>query len=367
MSSSYFKDKIPKHLSDSQDRESDYVCPIKAREGYVEILGQEVPIYDKVEDGYFDLPPFYRMPCEGDLRRVLHELTISLACRRHVYIHGPSGSGKDAFLHAYSNLTKTPSKIFQITPDTDVQSWLFSLRINKDGTYVNEGELLKALRDGYVLSDGEVIPYMVVISDFDRATSDQAEHLRLVLDSIKGRIVGLNGETYEVLPGTQIVVTANTSGSGDARGRFVSANSLDLSLLDRFERFYQFTWMCWDDEVFVLERKFPHFFESFPDMKYSLGNAVRNLRSAIHKGELDVVFGHRALCRWLGHCEDILQLFPDLKEDPDVIRRGAQAYMGGMPDDLTRSKIVAYFDAYIPGGLKYEGDIRHIDQDRLIL
>jgi hypothetical protein len=353
---------LPPHVMREYENKSENALEDLVTDDFVEIYDIEIPVCKGVKEGdYFPAPPHYHLPKKGALANILQDITIALACRRHVYIHGPSGAGKDAFLQAYSFLTRSPAKIFQITPETDVQSWLFSMRLSKEGTYVQEGELLKALRDGYTTEEGNVIPYLIIISDFDRATADQAEHLRLVMDSIKGRIVGLNGETYDVLPGTCIAVTANTSGSGDARGRFVSSNILDMSLLARFGRFFEFTWMDWYDERKILMKKYPEMFKEMPSMRTFLGRCVSCVRSAIVKDDLDVEFGHRGLCRWLGHANDLRVMLPDYESPFDYLKRGLGAYLGGLPDDVIREKVLSYLDPHIPGGTLDEGDTDHIE------
>lgn len=356
------KDLLPPHVIEEYNKKVENPLGDLATDDIVEIYDIEIPVCQGVSEGdYFPAPPHYHLPKKGELARILQDITVALACRRHVYIHGPSGAGKDAFLQAYSFLTRSPSKIFQITPETDIQSWLFSMRLSNEGTYVQEGELLKALRDGYSTENGTVIPYLIIISDFDRATADQAEHLRLVMDSIKGRIVGLNGETYDVLPGTCIAVTANTSGSGDARGRFVSSNILDMSLLARFERFFEFTWMDWSDERKILMSKYPEMFKEIPDLRRFLGKCVPRIREAILKDDLDVEFGHRGLCRWMGHAEDLRRLLPDYDSPYDYLKRGLDAYLGGLPDYIVREKVLSYIDPHLQGGILDEGDTGHIE------
>lgn len=305
------------------------------------------------------LPDHYILPKHGKLSQSVHEATISLLRQRNIYIHGPSGIGKDAFVQAFSYYTRTPAKVFHISPETDVQSWLYSLRIGGGDTYIKEGELLKALRDGYTCTDGSTIPYLILISDFDRASLDQSEYLRMILDSIEGKIIGIEGEVHKVFPGTTIVVTANTSGSGDYQGRFLSANPLDNSLLDRFERFFEFSWMDWEDEGPLLHKKFPKVFNKISWADEALKKSSKKLREAIDEEEISIEFGHRALCRWLGHCEDILHFFPE--EHPSMIfKRGLNCYLDGMPNSRIKDLVSKFIDPFPPGGMIEEGDTTHI-------
>jgi len=341
----------------------------------VNIMRKAIPVEDKVnilevpvnayldvsEEHCFALPENYCLPKYGSLNESIKETLIALSCQRKIYIHGPSGCGKDAFIQAYSFLTSTPAKIFQISPETDVQSWLYSLRLNEKGSYIREGELLKALRDGYLTPKGRQIPYLILFSDFDRASSDQAEFLRLILDSIEGRVLGIEGEVYKVLPGTIIVATANTSGSGDHKGRFISANPLDNSLLDRFDRFFEYNWLDWKDELRILKIKYPKTFHNIEWLESVLKKSISKMREYIQNDSVSLEFGHRALCRWLGHCEDIYTLFPDTEDTPNqIFKRGLNCYLDSMPDRRLRGIVENILDPHSPGGIKSEGDTSHI-------
>lgn len=333
-------------------------------EGVCVYLGESLlPVDLKVPlEACLELPEDYMPPEQGLLGRALAETVIAFANRRHTYLHGLPGSGKDAFVHAYSALTRTPAKLFQISPDTNIQAWLYSLRFDGSGTKVQEGALLKALRDGYTLPSGEKRPYLILLSDFDRASRDQAEALRLILDSIKGRIMGFDGQVYTVFPGTLIVATANSVGSGDMRGRCISARPIDASLMDRFQRFFEFPWMEWADEGPVVKVKFPHLFEKIPDLYEHLDRATTRLRRAIADETVVVEFGHRGLCRWLGHAQDVLYSFPDMEKPVIALKRGLKAYLDGMPDEHAREAIRKILDPHLPGGALEEGDTLHIGE-----
>lgn len=213
------------------------VGPPKRQDLTISFAGVSFPVNaDVPASACLPMPPAYRVPTQGRLVKDVQHVAVSLRCKRSVYIWGLPGSGKDAVIHAWSWLTRTPGAIFQVTPSTDIQSWFFSRGFDEKGTTWNEGAFLKAARDGYLLPDGTRVPMVILISDFDRADKAQAEYLRLICDSIEGRLMGPGGVTYPVLPGTMIVATANSCGSGDIRGRCISANPIDASLLDRFNR-----------------------------------------------------------------------------------------------------------------------------------
>jgi len=318
---------------------------------YTELLGFKVRVNADVDPlACLPMPHEYRFPSHGDLAVDLQEAAVSFLRGRHLYIHGMPGSGKDAFVHAMSALLRRPAIIKTVTPTTDVEAWLYVRSFDQEGTRWETQELFRALTEGYTCPNSKrVLPYIILISDFDRATKSQAEFLRLIIDSISGRVQGPGGKVFSVVPGTQIIVTANTSGGGDVRGRMVSANVIDGSIMDRFERKIQFHWMEWDDEEPICKAKFPILFERCPDSFRQVGKSTTSLRSSIAKDELYAEFSHRAVCSWLGHMEDIVVLTKEVPKD--LVKRGARTWLDGMPDEETRLAAQKLIDAYVKSGV----------------
>lgn len=293
------------------------------------------------------MPEHYRIPAHGELHEDVEHATTSLYHGRSIYIWGLPGSGKDALFHAWSAMTRTPAIIRQAKPGTDIEAWFFSRGFNDTGTYWEEGNVLKALRDGYVTPQGVVVPYLLLVSDFDRADREQAEHLRLITDSIQGRVDGPAGITYRVLPGTRVVATANTAGSGDDRGRMISANPIDASLLDRFDRKFQFHWMDWVDEEAIVRAKFPILGQRCPKIFDQVGRITVALRKAILGGDLYAEFSHRGVCSILGHAQDILVCDPKGKVPTKLLRLAARAWLDGLPDQENRDAAIKIISPHV--------------------
>lgn len=316
----------------------------------IQIRGFGVPVTPDVpEADCLPLPREYRFPEHGDLAIDIVEALISIFRGRHIYIYGLPGTGKDALIHAVSHQCRRPCLLRQVDPNTDVEAWLYTRDFDDKGTRWTEQELLLALRDGYTTTTGRKLPYTILITDFDRATKSQAEFLRMILDSISGRVRGPAGKMYPVFPGTQIIVTANTAGGGDTRGRMISANVIDGSILDRFERKYQFHWMEWADEGPIVKAKFPLLAQRCPDLFEQIGNATGSLRDAIYKEALYAEFSHRAVCSWLGHAEDIIAMTGNVPKN--LALRAARAFLDGMPDEETRLAATRLIDPHIKGGV----------------
>lgn len=327
----------------------------------VEFAGIKAPVNTDVPvDACLPMPQAYQTPSSGKLGRDIESAAFSLLRKRSMYVWGLPGSGKDALFHAWSNMTRTPALIFQIQPGEDVQGWFYSRSFDQNGTRWEEGELLKALRDGYKTQSGRVVPYMILISDFDRADRSQAEALRLVMDSISGRVKGPAGVTYPVLAGTQIVATANSAGAGDTRGRCISSNPIDASILDRFERKCQFHWMDWADEARIVKAKYPILVEKCPDIFPQVGAATEAIRKGIEANELYAEFSHRALCSWLSLAEDMI-VGSGGKVPNGLLKKAARAFLDGMPDEEAVTACKRLMDPHLKGGAVDEGDTSHIN------
>lgn len=315
----------------------------------MEFAGVKAPVnLDVPASACLPLPDAYRIPEHGELARDVQEAVVSLLHGRSIYVWGLPGSGKDALFHAWSSVTRKPAAIFQIEPGEDIRAWFFSHELGSEGSYWQEGELLKILRDGYTSpTTGRKIPMLVLITDFDRATGDQAESMRLVMDSISGRVKGPGGVTYPVLPGTQIVVTANSAGGGDTRGRCVTSKPVDASILDRFQRAYEFHWMDWRDEEPIVKAKFPILNALAPNVFGSAGKVVASLREAIAKEEIYTEFSHRAVCAWLGHAQDLIETIGPMG---NLLERSYRTVLDKMPDRETRDQAKRIADPFLLGG-----------------
>ena len=309
------------------------------------------------------MPDHYRLPEKGTLREDVEHALIALKHKRSMYVWGLPGSGKDALFHAWSAATRTPAIVKQIKPKSDIESWFFCRGFTAQQTVWEEGEVLKALRDGYTTPSGQIIPYLILFTDFDRAGPAQAENLRLISDSIQGRIDGPAGRVYTVLPGTRIAATGNTAGAGDERGRMVSAAPMDASLMDRFERKLQFHWLDWADEILIVQSKFPVLVHRCPSIFSKVGLITGVLRTAILAGDLYGEFSHRAVCSVLGHAQDILLCGSPNRIPKTLLKMALRPWLDGLPDSENRMVALRLIDAHI--AMLDEGNTDHISTDPL--
>lgn len=328
--------------------------------------GVELPVnVDVPVSACLPLPEGYSVPRYGKLAAAVETVTkrIMGSKVRPVWVWGPPGTGKDAVVWAISAKTRTPAVTFNISPSADVEGWIAVRALSDKGTYWEEGALLKALRDGYVTPSGRRVPMLIILSDLDRATRAQMEPLRAILDSLGGRIQGPNGVVYPVLPGTRIVATANTSGGGDATGRYTST-PVDTSLMDRINFAVTFTNMDSRDEEPIVRAKYAALVARFPEVTGVVMRATTAIRDAITKGDLYMDFGHRTVCAWLDAVENEAEFYTG-RDASKVLRAGLQDVLSKCPNDDTREQVKVLVDPHLKGGAVEEGDTTHISSDPL--
>ena len=329
--------------------------------GFTMTVNHDVP-----EEACLPLPAHYRLPKHGRLAQDIKRAARYFVAGRSFWEWGPPGSGKDAFPSALCALTRTPSQIFPINPDVDIMAWFFDKTFEHGRTEWLFGDLFKALVHGYESPiSGRRIPMAIVLSDFDRAGRAQAEAIRLVADSIQGRVKGPRGETYPVLPGTRIIITANTMGGGDATGKCVSANVLDSSIINRIERKVLFHQMDWKDEEPIIRAKYPLFAERCGQLLKQVGDATAVLRQNVEDQNLYGEFSHRDLCTWIGDCEDILRYCKMMPAD--LLTQGFRSYADGLPDAENTMLALGLVDPYLKGGALPRGDTSDVEHEDLKL
>ena len=300
-------------------------------------------------------PDYYQVPIHGELGRDIAFALVGLQRGRSMFVHGPPGTGKDALFHYWSAKTRTPGIIKQVIPGTDIESWYFSRSFNEHGTAWEEGDVLQAIRDGYLTEDGVRVPYILLLSDLDRSQKDQAEYMRLIIDSIAGRVQGPAGKTYKVLPGTRIVATANTAGGGDSTGRMVSSNPLDGSILNRFNYKLQFHNMDWKDEEPIVKAKFPSLVAQVPGVFELMGRATVAMRAAIANQTIYGEYSHRDVCHILMAADDLLANTTSEKAKASLLRQAVRVWLDGLPDEDTRKAANNILDPHVKGGMVQQG------------
>jgi hypothetical protein len=304
--------------------------PATVNELEANLMGHKVRVNHQIrEDQCLPSVPNYAFPTKGAAKGCFERALLALVRQKPVFIWGGPGTGKDAVVHAYCSMTRTPSLVFTFTRGTNVKGWFYSRSIGKEGTGWEYGALWNALVHGIEGRDGKRYPALILFSDVDRGDDDQLEEFRLVLDTTSKRIVGPDGSTSKIMEGTQFAFTANSNGNG-AEG--MSSRPIDASLIDRMGRFVEFTALHWDDEGKVLREKFSLLNERCPDIFDQLGASVAGLRSLIKDGRLFAEISHRGLCEILSECEDLVWS-ANGKVPTNVLRHGFKAWLDRLDHD----------------------------------
>lgn len=320
--------------------------PATVTELFADLMGHKVRVNHQIrEEQCLPSVPNYAFPTKGAAKSAFERALLALVRQKPVFIWGGPGTGKDAVVHAYCSMTRTPSLIYTFTRGTNVKGWFYNRSIGKEGTGWEFGALWNALIHGVEGRDGKRYPALILFSDVDRGDDDQLEEFRLVLDTTSKRIVGPDGNTYKIMDGTQFAFTANSNGNG-AEG--MSSRPIDASLIDRMGRFVEFTHLHWDDESKVLREKFSLLNERCPEVFDQLGASVGGLRTLIKDGRLFAEITHRGLCEILSECEDLVWS-SNGKVPANVLRHGFKAWLDRLDHDnqtIAKTEI----NAHLKGG-----------------
>jgi len=310
------------------------------------ISGIQFPVNTKVrkEDGVLpclDAIPNYRDCQFGDIKEDQWHIALAVAealenkTNLNAWIYGTSGTGKDAWVHNLASQLRIPSRKFSIAPNKDTEAWMYTHRLKNGEDYYDFGKLWEAATEGYTDADGVVHPYLILVSDMDRANGDQMETFRTLMDTNAAQVDGPGGISKAIIPGTIIIATANSMGGGDETGRCLSSNVVDASIINRFHMKIKFTPMQWEDEQHVCLGMFPHLFEAHPSALQMVGQVTTALRTAISKSEVYTEFSARDLQYWLAHCCRIMKHSKSMKTQ-NLLKLGFRTILDGQPDSGTR-------------------------------
>jgi len=317
-----------------------------------DMLGWTVPVNHRSNPAdCLSAPEGYALPTKGKAKAAIEDVLGCLAEGDTVFFWGPPGTGKDSVMYYYSEVSQTPARVFSFNPKKNIGDWFYSLQMTREGSVWVPGDLFLLLTEGSEGENGERIPALVVFSDIDRATPEQLEQFRNIIDTTANSVMPpTGGRAVPVLPGTQFAFTANSCGTGDSTGRS-SARNMDDSMLDRMGEFVLAHYMEWSDEADILRARFPMLAEKAPNLFDELGKAVGNLRKAIDGThdtyELEARLTHRGIC---SICKRSQRLVKHGRVDADkALKAGFRAWLNTMDED-NRTIAKRLIDAVVTGG-----------------
>lgn len=164
------------------------------------------------------------------------------------------------------------------------------------------GPLAVAMKYGHVL----------ILNEIDLADAGELAGLN---DILEGRPLVLTENAAEVItphPMFRVIATANSSGNGDATGRYVGVQLQNLAFLDRF-RYLRVNYQDPKIEEELLGLV-------VPTMKPVLGAMVRlanEVRQLFAEGRLSLTLSTRTLVRWA-------QIANDFRNSPNSLEYGLE-------------------------------------------
>lgn len=223
-----------------------------------------------------------------------------------LFISGPTGSGKTSVVNEVCARLNWP--VQQLTLNSRFEfcqlAGHFTYTADQPGEApqmrFQYGPLALAMKFGHVL----------ILNELDLADAGELAGLN---DVLEGRPLVLSenaGEVIHAHPMFRVVATANSTGSGDASGRYAGVQQLNLAFMDRF-RLMEVGYQDARVEELLLEKL-------VPSMKPVLGTMVKlanEVRTLFTEGRLSLTLSTRTLVRWA-------QLANDFRNSPNSLEYG---------------------------------------------
>lgn len=303
----------------------------------------------KAED-VLPFPSNYQLPRKGDAGKAMGRALRALKNGRRVFVWGMPGVGKDALVHAFSALTRRPALALTFDGESDLSGWFYKQVLDSNGTHYEYGKVWKAVTEGVLGTDGKRRAPLILLSDVDRANSAQAELFRMMADTTSGRMLGPHGNMVPLFKDEwgnrpQLVCTANSVGSGDARGRMTSSNPIDGSILDRLGAKVQGHYMVWSEEGEIMKSMYPQLVSTLGDTYWNtLGEVTKLIRKSIDEGELYGEFTIRGLITVCNDASDIVE--EGCTSPKEVLKEALQSWTDGLDVD-ERFELTRLLDAVL--------------------
>lgn len=295
-------------------------------------------------------PKGFQYPQSGAAGKATERVARALKHGRSVFFYGPAGTGKSSLLRAIAHDMNIEFSLYPMREDSDPSVYLGHMAVvidedtgNNKTTFV-EGKLLRDIQ-GRVGRDGIRRPVLIVIDDIDRAPPEHNEIFRHLLDGSKEIFIPEMGRSIPVFPGTIFCATANSRGRGDY-GLYSSVQTIDDSLLDRFERFIEAHFLDTDEEYAILAAKYPRLSKDFSENLRDIVDVASTIRTMISQREIFINFSHRVLESW---CEAFLEITEErsLLSPREALREAAQDWLERFDEDSRAALLERVLNIYI--------------------
>lgn len=234
-------------------------------------------------------------------------------------VHGPMGSGKTSLLLEVLGRLNWPTIAMSWNETSDVSDLIGRDRIAFGETTFEYGPLARAMKDGFAL----------LINEVDRGRGGNLVGLNDVLDGGK-LVIKETGEIITPHERFRLLVTANSSGTGDRTGAYTgSVRKLDPAFLDRFW-YMKVEYMSEQDEIDLFLRTYPAMAGTFVQRITQFAGETRR-RAEDGTNEITISFSTRSLDRFLRIAEALG--ITDPKTFSDVVPALKPAYLDRLPAD----------------------------------
>lgn len=302
--------------------------------------------------------PFgYLYPTKGPAGRATERVARALKYGRNIYYYGPPGTGKSDLFRTLAHDLNMEFSLYPMQEALDPALYLGQMAVVVDEkTGVNKTEFVpgRLLQDiqGRVGKDGKRRPVLIVIDDIDRAPPEHNELYRHLLDGAKEVFVPEIGASVPVFPGTQFCATANSRGRGE-QGLLASVQTIDDSLLDRFDRFVESHFLDPSEEQSILEKKYPLLKTQAATSFSIIMGTTTTIREMIKNQEVYMNFSHRVLMNWCESLEEILQENNN-RYTSDMVGYAAVDWLERFDSDHRSAILERTLSAYLPRKIQQE-------------
>ncbi|RWR30572.1 AAA family ATPase [Sinirhodobacter populi] len=222
-----------------------------------------------------------------DLLKIVLAFLLKDAPKCSLNLYGPFGSGKTTLIEQIAARLRWPTISFECDESTDIADLFGSKGVSFGNTGYDEAVIIKAARMGAIL----------VLNEADRVRPG-------VLPKLNGVLEGapiVNPDTGDVIPlhpNFRIVLTTNSSGSGDRTGLFAgSVRKQDASVFDRCLSL-KVDYMDNLTELDMLMQRFPDYPSVFIEKMVNFACLTRQ-NSEDPASSLNLPFSTRSLTRFL--------------------------------------------------------------------
>ncbi len=271
-----------------------------------------------------------------------------LKSKRHIYIQGEASAGKDSLVQQIAAEFRIPFKVFSFKDGASPNHWInrVELKENQKGEIEStliEGELSKAVK-GFRSKNGKIYPYLVLLSDIDRAKPADLDILKhaLQIGNSAFLINPVDGKAIPILKGTIFVATGN-SGVDSVANDHMIYHRLDASMMNRFLKIKAYSPSTAFEQA-MIKKEFPFLQD---DDVLLVVNCMNSIKKAIREFKYPLEFGLRDASNWTRFAIDLLNLnlvtnFSEGMEKAfDVVVRGA------FQDETSSDALYGALDLYL--------------------